>query len=464
LDFIFSTLFFIFFCIFTNEVFARVFGAPSNMESVYITALILALIVTPIQSLNQLLFLFFASGLAMASKYILAINKKHIFNPAAISVAIMGITIGQAASWWVGNIYMMPFVLITGILITRKIRKADLVISFFTVVTVTIVGHSLFTGQSLLGSVQFILFYSFVLFMGFIMFTEPMTTPPTKGLRIIYGAIVGFLSAPFIHLANFYFTPEIALLAGNAFSYIVSPKEKLVLRLKEKIMVANDTYNFLFKPDRKLKFKPGQYLEWTLPHEKRDSRGTRRYFTIASSPTEDEIAMGVKFYDKPSSYKKALMAMNEGGTIIASQLAGDFTLPRDKNKKLIFIAGGIGITPFRSMIKYLMDSDEKRNIIIFYSNKVVGDIAYKQIFEQAEMALGIKTVYSLTDLNFIPTDWRGEKGFVDKKMIEKWVPDFKDRMFYISGPRSMVVAFQKTLKDSGIKKNNIKTDFFPGFV
>lgn len=464
LDFIFSTIFLLFFCLFFNTIFAKVFEAPSNVESVYTTAFILAFIVDPIHSLNQLLFLFFLCGLAMASKYILAINKKHIFNPAAVAVAITGLTLGQPASWWIGNLYMMPFVLITGILITRKIRRADLVISFFVVFSAVILSHSIFTGQSLFNSMRFILFYSFALFMGFVMLTEPMTTPPTKTLRIAYAAIVGLLSAPFMHILSFYFTPETALLAGNLFSYAVSPKRKLVLNLQEKSEIASNTYNFLFTPVKKLNFKPGQYLEWTLAHEKRDSRGMRRFFTIASSPTEKEIIMGVKFYDKPSSYKKTLISMEAGDKIVASQLSGDFTLPKNKNKKIVFIAGGIGVTPFRSMIKYLTDKNEKRDIIIFYSNKSFDDIAYKQIFEQAERILGIKTIYSLTDLSSIPAGWKGERGFIDKKTIEKYAPDFKDRIFYISGPPSMVSSFQKTLKNAGINKSHIKTDFFPGLA
>ena len=100
--------------------------------------------------------------------------------------------------------------------------------------------------------------------------------------------------------------------------------------------------------------------------------------------------MGVKFYDKPSTYKKTLISLNNGGIVVAGQLAGDFTLPEEKDKKLVFIAGGIGVTPFRSMIKYLVDNNEKRDIVIFYSNKRFNDIAYKDIFDQAEKKLALK--------------------------------------------------------------------------
>jgi ferredoxin-NADP reductase/Na+-translocating ferredoxin:NAD+ oxidoreductase RnfD subunit len=463
-EFVISTLLLVAFCLLVNWIFAKVFEAPSNIESVYATALILTLIIDPITQPSQALFLFFVAGIAMSSKYILAIYKKHIFNPVAASVAIAGLVLGQSASWWVGNIYMAPFVIIAGILIARKVRRSDLVITFFIVSLALILSNAVISGKDLIKSLEFIFLYSFIPFLGFFMLTEPLTTPPTKILRIIYGIIVGVLCVPFVSILNYHFTPELALIIGNVFSYLVSPKKKLVLALKEKVKIADNTYDFIFEPNKKFNFKPGQYFEWTLGHERMDNRGMRRYFTIASSPTENDLIMGIKFYDKPSSYKESLIHLEKGDIIVASQLSGDFIMPKNKNKKLVFIAGGIGVTPFRSMIKYLVDKGEKRDIIIFYSNQNVQDIAYKQIFDQAEKLLGIKTVYSLTDTEFIPSDWNGEKGFIDKKMIEKYVPNFKERVFYISGPRSMTVAFQKMLAGAGIRKKNIKTDFFPGFA
>jgi Na+-transporting NADH:ubiquinone oxidoreductase subunit NqrB len=117
----------------TNELFAKVFKAQPNTESIYITALILALIISPVAPTNLVgvSFLIWVAVLAMASKYILALNKKHIFNPAAFAVALTAFAIGQSATWWVGgNLPMMAFVVVGGLLITRKIRRFDLVLSF----------------------------------------------------------------------------------------------------------------------------------------------------------------------------------------------------------------------------------------------------------------------------------------------------------------------------------------------
>jgi len=303
-----------------------------------------------------------------------------------------------------------------------------------------------------------------LLFFAFVMLTEPLTTPPTKMLRVGYGALVGLLFAPAIHVGVVYSTPELALLFGNIFSYSVSPKEKLILKLKEIIKVAADTYDFLFTSDRKFAFQPGQYMEWTLAHRDPDSRGNRRYFTIASSPTEEDVRIGVKFYPEPSSFKSKLAYINPGGAIVASQRAGDFVLPKDSRQKLVFIAGGIGVTPFRSMVQYLLDKNEKRSIVFLYSSKTVSDIAYKDIFDKARAKLGVKTVYVLTDSVQVPSDPEMRKGRIDTKMITEEIPDYKERTFYLSGPHSMVIAFKKTLQDAGVRRGRIKTDFFPGFA
>ncbi len=460
-----SSLVFILTCFLVNIIFSRVFRAPTNVESVYITALILAFIITPATSFTDtgfLLFALWASIWAMASKFILAIKKKHIFNPAAFAVAITGIALGQSASWWVGTLALLPFVFVGGFLITRKIKRTDLVASFMLVATVGIFLSHFSSANSFKLAGQ-ILFYSPLFFFAFIMLTEPLTTPPSKILRILYGSLVGLLFIPSLHIGSIYSTPELALVLGNIFSYLVSPKQKLILKLKAKVKVASDVYDFIFKTDKRVAFQPGQYFEWTLAHQSTDSRGSRRYFTIASSPTRKDIVMGVKFYPKGSSFKKELYALKTGDTIIASQLAGAFVLPKNKNKKLAFLAGGIGVTPFRSMTESIIDQEEKRDIVLFYSNKVVSDIAYKDLFDRSK-AYGIKTIYTLTDKKAVPVPWLHKVGYIDRAMIEKEAPDWQERVFYLSGPFTAVRAFEKTLLEMGVARSHIKKDFFPGFA
>ena len=450
----------------TNKIFASVFKVPANAESLYITALILALIITPMQTLldlSALPTLLWASILAMASKYILAINRKHLFNPAALAVALTALVLNQPASWWIGNSLMMPLVLVGGLLLVRKIIRFDLVLSFLGVSLAVILATGSGT-SGIFSTLNQALFHSPWLFFAFVMLTEPLTTPPTKSLRVAYGALTGFLFAPAIHLGSVYSTPELALLSANVFSYLVSPKRKYLLRLKEKKMIADDVYDFVFEPDQKLKFKPGQYLEWTLGNVSLDSRGNRRYFTVASAPEESDVRLGVKFYPHPSSFKKKLLDLKPGEEITAGSCAGDFVLPKDKNKKIVFLAGGIGITPFRSMIGQLLDRNEKRPIILLYSNKTIEEIAYADILMKAEEKLDLRTIYTLTEPNQIPAGWPGLRSRLTAQTIIKTVPDYRERMFYVSGPRSFVAAMEETLREMDLRQNQIKVDFFPGFA
>jgi ferredoxin-NADP reductase/Na+-translocating ferredoxin:NAD+ oxidoreductase RnfD subunit len=448
-----------------NNLFARTFKTQANTESAYITALILALIITPVGITNftGIAFLFWAAVLAMASKYILAARKKHLFNPAAIAVVITAFTIGGYASWWIGgNLPMLAFVIIGGLLITRKIQRFDLVIAFFIAASASIMVTAQ-TGDPV-SAVSKALLHAPIFFFAFVMLTEPLTTPPTHELRIAYGMIVGFLFAPAVHIGSIYSTPELALIVGNIFSYAVSPKAKYIFKLKEKREVGTDIYDFIFTSNEKVRFQPGQYMEWTLAHKKADDRGNRRYFTIASSPTERNMHLGVRFYENASTFKKRMLTMKPGDEIMGGQVAGDFLLSADTYKKIAFIAGGIGITPFRSMIQYMIDRDEKRPAILLYSNRRVAEISYREIFEEARKKLGFKTVYAITGAGETLPGEHAIKGQIDADMIRQEIPDYAKRVFYISGTRAMVSIFKKMLRDMGVKKNQIKTDFFPGFT
>lgn len=459
-----STVVFIFTCYISNKILSKIFKAQANVESSYITALILTLIVTPAVNPRDLFFIVLISVIAISSKYIISFRSKHIFNPAAIAVVISALLLSHPASWWIGTASLFPFVIIGGILIVRKLRFENLVFSFLFVILVLTLVFTVLNGGNTLTVLNQIILYSSIIFMGTIMITEPQTLPPTKTLRNIYGGIVGLLSVPYVHVGSFYFSPEIAISIGNIFSFLVSPKIKQALILKDKIQLSKNVWEFIFRPNSKFGFSPGQYMEWTLSHTNTDSRGNRRFFTIASSPTESDIRLGVKFEESGSSFKSALKNLPINSKIVTAQLAGGFILPKDKNKKITFIAGGIGVTPFRSIIKYLFDKNEKRNIIFFYTNSEESEIAYKELFDQAQKVLGIKIFYVLTNKDKIGGGWQGIIGRIDEKILEGLIPDYNERIYYISGSKPLVDGVKQTLKSIGISRRQIMTDYFPGYA
>lgn len=390
-----------------NQVIGRMLKAPVGSESSTITGLILYLILAPYATIaTQCLVVV----IAMFSKYIFAWKKRHIFNPAALVVAVAPFVGIVDFTWWIASAVYLPLVVILGLLVVRKTRRMTMFLTFVVVAG----GIALVKGVSIAE-----LFISFpLIYFGAFMLTEPASTPPTTKLRLVYAVIVGVLF-------NFYF--ELALVIGNIFSFIVSPKDYKILKFLKKNPLANGVVEYVY--DGTVQFVAGQYAEWTLPHDA-DSRGNRRYFTIASSPTEEHIRIGIR--EGSSSFKKALDTTDK---IVVSQVSGEFVLPKDKSIKLAFLAGGIGVTPFRSMIQYLIDTEEQRDIVLFYGAE---SHAYKDVFERYP----VKVEYV---------------SMIKKEMLEP----HKDRMFYISGPNVMVDVFKKMLKEMGVK--DIKTDYFPGY-
>lgn len=449
---LFSMSFILLISVVSNEIFAKVYEVPANVESVYITGLILALIVNPVKSLDGLVLLFWVALLATASKYILGINHKHVFNPAAVAVAITSLALHANASWWVGNASMALPVAIGSLLIIRKIRREEMLAGFLWIVFLLTLGFGLMNNNLWRLSRDLLLRSSLLFFAG-VMLTEPLTSPTKKNWQFAFGALVGFLFVPQVKILGYYFSPEQALIIGNIFAFIVSPKDRLILKLKEKIKIAPDIYDFVFLANKKINYNPGEYMEWTISGEKSDVRGNRRYFTLASSPTEDELRIGVKFYENGSSYKKKMLEM-EDFTMVASQTAGEFLLPENKSEQCVLIAGGIGITPFRSMLKYLTDKQEKRDLVVIFVNNNPEEVVYKDVLEEAERTLGIKIIYYFTQTS----------GYLSEKNIPELVPDFKNRQFYISGPHGMVSSTEEVLEKLGVNKAKIKTDFFPGLA
>ena len=448
-----------------NYVFANITGAVTNSESALITGLILALIV-PVNFPNNFLFLVLAGVFSSASKFLLTVEKQHLFNPAAAVVVAAALLTDSAATWWVGVPALLPAVLVAGFLIVRRTQREGMVLTFLTVYF-ALVGGAAFvrTGNpaAVFQVYSIAVFSSAVFFFAVIMLTEPLTAPGKKSLRLVFAGLVGALYAtPSLRLGGIGFTPEWALVLGNVFSFAVNPKYRFVLPLDRKEQLSKNALAFLFRPADMVDFFAGQYMEWTLPHEGVDSRGNRRYFSLASSPTEDDLMVVARFPDKPSSYKRTMQVMNPGQTIVAAQLSGDFVLP-EGNEKLVFIAGGIGIAPFRSMIKYLVDKRVQKDVVLIYSEHNRSDFLFADLFDQAA-EMGVQTVYVVTDPKAEESGWKGKIGHIDAKMITELVPDFGERKFFVSGPQLLVGAAKKTLESLGLPRAQIVTDYFPGYA
>ena len=452
----------VFLALVLNIVLAKVRNVSANHESAVITALILFFLTIPAATFLDNWPLWAAIAIAMLSKYLIVYRGQHIFNPAAFGALTLSLSGIYEMSWWIANPVLFVPLVLAGVAVTLKVRKVGLVLSCIAAAFVIYMFESVWM-YSLPAWSSFTVFWLSwpTLFLAFFMLTEPFTLPPSKRQQMFYGGFVGGLSNTSLLLPLVVMSPELALVIGNLAVYPWRIRRKLVLELKEKKVIATDTFEYVFIKPKGFTYKAGQYLEWMLPHNKRDSRGPRRYFTIASAPSEPVVRLACKHVPEGSSYKQALINLKPGDNVIASQLAGDFTLPKDTNKKLGFIAGGIGITPFRSHVAHMLETKKQYDTTLYYCCKTTTELAYAEFF--TGMAAKLPLQYTEVIAKEPVVEPR-EAGFVTADMLARLTPDYLERHWFISGPPPMVNAYKTLLQKAGVPKRQIKTDFFPGLA
>lgn len=230
---------------------------------------------------------------------------------------------------------------------------------------------------------------------------------------------------------------------------------KVVFDHKEE--VAKNIYTLWFRPEKPIRYIAGQFTEIRLPHENTDARGEKRWFTLSSSPTEELVSITTRLDpQQPSTFKQALFSLESGAELNFAEPMGDFVLPQKKDIPIVFIAGGIGVTPMRSMIKWLVDSGERRQIKLFYAANSFEDVAFRELFESAPIDFEI--------ILSTPSAGRtGRSGRLTSDVIID-LPGVKENaLVYVSGPEPMVEAFYKELQAKGVAEHRLVMDYFPGY-
>lgn len=215
---------------------------------------------------------------------------------------------------------------------------------------------------------------------------------------------------------------------------------------------------FWFEPERPLRYTAGQFTELTLPHDQPDDRGIKRWFTLSSSPTDKLVSITTRFAGNKASstFKRALFALQPGTSVELADAMGDFVLPKLAQTPLIFVAGGIGLTPFHSMFEWLIATGERRAIRFLYAVSNEDDIVWQDVFEKA----GIHATIIVGNPS---ASWGGLRGRLDAETILGLEKPSDDTLIYTSGPEAMVEALQKDLEAKGIDKRQLVGDFFPGY-
>lgn len=215
--------------------------------------------------------------------------------------------------------------------------------------------------------------------------------------------------------------------------------------------------SFFFKPEKKMDYVAGQFTEFQLPHDYPDDRGIKRWFTLSSSPTDEFLSITTKFAgETASSFKKTLWHLPMGTELDFAEAMGDFVLPKDTSIPLVFVAGGLGITPFHSITSYLLATGEKRTIEVILAFNTIEDVLFEDLFT----SYGVTPTIVLSDP---PPGWPGETGHLSGERILSLIDDAQDKRLYVSGPEPMVETLEKDLLATGLDKNNLVLDFFPGY-
>ena len=231
-------------------------------------------------------------------------------------------------------------------------------------------------------------------------------------------------------------------------------------RLKSREQVADSTFAFRFEKPVGFEFKAGQFLTWSLidPAET-DAEGTRRIFSIASACYEDDLMMATRIRD--TAFKRVLKAMPEGAEIAINGPIGKLTLPEDQSRPAVFLAGGIGITPFRSMILEATRENSNQQISLFYSNRRMTDAAFfDELRELENRNARYKFIGTLTASD---RSWRGETGHINREMIARYVNDLSEPIYYVAGPAVMTDALKNMLEQAGVSSSEIRSEKFTGY-
>lgn len=233
-----------------------------------------------------------------------------------------------------------------------------------------------------------------------------------------------------------------------------------LLKLIDKHEAGQGILVLTFEKPAGLTFKPGQYGGFTLinPSET-DAGGITRRFSLLSTPDDEYLSIATRI--QHSAYKRVLNALPLGAEIKFAGPIGNFVLPEDTETPVVLIAGGIGITPFYSMICHAARNHRPQEIYLFYGNQSLQSAVFLDELKELQ--------HQHPHFTLIPTmaqpskDWTGETGFITAGILKKYIPDLSVPLYYVCGSPAMVIGLQETLAEMEIDAHKIRIEDFPGY-
>jgi ferredoxin-NADP reductase len=231
--------------------------------------------------------------------------------------------------------------------------------------------------------------------------------------------------------------------------------------IKQKREVAKGTLFVTFDlGGEDVNFRPGQYFWVELldpPYD--DEKGPRRHITVVTSPTEEGV-LGLATRLRDSAFKRSLAELPEGSPVDVEQPKGSFVLPEDTSKRYAFVAGGIGITPFRSMLRYIADKGLDYDITLVYSNRDVESTAFLDELKELESVVPrCRLVLTMT----ADPNWDGDSRMLDADVLRDILGDLESFQFMIAGPPGMARSVEASLLEAGLSEDQVQSDSFSGY-
>lgn len=235
------------------------------------------------------------------------------------------------------------------------------------------------------------------------------------------------------------------------------------VRLRRRDEVAERTMAFQFDKPQDFRFKEGQSVDLTLidPPES-DAEGNTRTFSIASAPLDQQLMVATRMRD--TAFKRVLASLPIGSPVQVDGPMGSFTLHHNAVKPAVLLAGGIGITPFLSMIRQATAEKRPHTLYLFYSNKRPEDAPFlEELQKLAHANPRFHFVPTMTEVARSGRPWHGATGFIAAEMLRGRLSNLQGPVYYIAGPPGMVAAMRETLSGASIDEDDIRTEEFSGY-
>lgn len=232
------------------------------------------------------------------------------------------------------------------------------------------------------------------------------------------------------------------------------------VKLIRKETIAEGTMAFYFAKPAGFEFRAGQFGDFTLidPPET-DAEGNIRGFSLAQAPCEPDLVAATRMRD--TAFKRVLKNLPIGTEVMLDAPYGDFTLHKTVSTPAVFLIGGIGVTPVRSMIAQATHDKTAHRITLLHASRTPADLPFKPDLEQ--LARDNPNFTYVMAAESASDDWHGERGRIDAAMVKKHVPDLHKPIYYLSGPEGMVSAMRALLVGLEVNEDNIRTEEFTGY-